>query len=178
MIAGVANGKTKAYTEKLSAHRMQFLSPSHEVAPQAIIKLKSKKNKPITAVSDITQQLHDLLVDLKAYYAMNDAIQGYTIQVYAGGSRETAFKMRNLLYMHYPLYCPEVHYKQPNFTVRIGKFLDRLEAYKLYIPIKKLVSQAIIRPASFPNEPGIFQSPSFELMQTDTIQWPGYEKAE
>ncbi len=101
---------------------------------------------------------------------MSEAIPGYTIQVYIGGSREMAFKMRNLLYEHYPSFHPEVQYKQPNFTVRIGKFLDRLEGYKLYLAIKKLIPQAIIRPTYFPNEPDIFKSTSTSLLAKEAIE--------
>lgn len=150
--------KKRSYTEDLSPHRIKFILPHAESKTKLEQKHKAKKPIRIVPVYDITKQLHDLLVDLKAYYAMTDSVQGYTIQVYAGGSRALAFKARSRLYKHYPTNKPEVQYNQPNFTVRIGRFLDRLEAYKLYAAIKKMMPHAIIRPAYFPNEPDIFDA--------------------
>jgi hypothetical protein len=103
---------------------------------------------------------------------MKETIEGYTIQAYAGGSREMAFKICDLLHIHYPSLNPEVQYKQPHFTVRIGKFLDRLEAYKLYIPIKELIPQAIIRPAHFPNEPDLFNPMNISNLSQNAMQEP------
>jgi hypothetical protein len=148
--------KTSPYKENLAIHRMQFCSPSLDATPPPTPKLSIKKTNVVTTTYDVTQQLHDLWIDLKAYYAMNDAIPGYTIQIYAG-SREQAFKLRNLLYTNFPSLTPEIQYKRPHFTVRIGVFLDRLEAYKWYFPIKNLIAQAIISPTYFPNEPHIFK---------------------
>lgn len=150
--------KKRTYTEDLSSHRIKFTPPHAEPKTKPRQKHKAKKPISITPIHDITKQLHDLLVDLKAYYAMIDTVQGYTIQVYAGGSRDLALKAKNRLYTHYPTSKPEVQYNQPNFTVRIGKFLDRLEAYKFYAALKKMMPHAIIRPAHFPNEPGIFDA--------------------
>ena len=165
--------KKRSYIEDLSSHRIKFTLPHAE----SKTKQKHKANKPISIapIHDITKQLNDLLVDLKAYYKMTDSVQGYTIQVYAGGSRDLAFKARSRLYTHYPTSKPEVQYNQPNFTVRIGRFLDRLEAYKLYAAIKKMMPHAIVRPAYFPNEPGIFDTKRSAEAQdiTDQIEQEG-----
>lgn len=159
---GLASRKTRqrSYTEDLARHRIKFAPTQVDTTPKPAKKYKAKKLTKPLPTQDITQQLHDLLVDLKAYYAMTDSVQGYTIQVYVGGSREQAFQARHRLYTCYPTLNPEVQYKQPNFTVRIGRFLDRLEAYKLYVAIKAMMPQAIIRPAYFPSEPDIFNASS------------------
>jgi hypothetical protein len=162
----------KAYEEDLAIHRIQFPTPQVESCIPLAEQSLPQKNISVTTTHDITQQLNALLVDLKSYYTMNKTIEGYTIQAYTGGSREMAFKIRDLLQTHYPSLNPEVQYKQPHFTVRIGKFLDRLEAYKLYIPIKELIPQAIIRPAHFPNEPDLFNPINMSTLSQDAIQEP------
>jgi hypothetical protein len=165
-----ASAKLKPYNENLGVHRIHFFSPITKADLFQIQNVKIKKNNFLVTTHDITQQLHNLLADLKSYYAMNEFISGYTIQAYAGGSREQAFKVRNLLYTHYPAWNPEIQYKQPHFTVRVGRFLDRLEAYKWYIPIKNLIPQAIVRPAYFPNEPHLFKIDAQHIEPGDTIQ--------
>jgi hypothetical protein len=162
--------KIKAYEEDLAIYRIHFPTTQVESCIPLTEKSLPKKNISVTTTHDITQQLNALLVNLKSYYAMNETIEGYTIQAYTGGSREMAFKIRDLLQTHYPSLNPEVQYKQPHFTVQIGKFLDRLEAYKLYIPIKELIPQAIIRPAHFPNEPDFFNPTDMSTLSQDAIQ--------
>jgi len=169
---GIPRGKfhKRGYTEDLSSYRTKFTSLAPKADPKPIQQCRAKASTSIIPTHDITQRLQHLLADLKAYYAMVDSIQGYTIQVYAGGSRELAFKARNKLYTHWPTFKAKVHYKQPNFTVQIGRFLDRLEAYELYAAIKKMMPQAIIRPAYFPNEPGIFDNESLAQEEAAVAQ--------
>lgn len=115
------------------------------------------KKKPIsiTPIYAITDQLDHLLARKKAVSAQVKYVQGYAIQVYAGGSRKEAFKVRNDLYIHHPAITPEIIYDAPNYTVRLGKFLDTLEAYPAYAAIKKRIPQAIIRPVYFINKPKV-----------------------
>ena len=159
--------KKSNYYEDLACHCINFTeAPAN--ARQRSIRYKAKKFSKLSPMHDITQQLQDLLADLKAYYAMIDSVQGYTVQVYVGSSRKLAFQIKNKLHTNYPYLNPEVQYKQPNFTVQIGRFLDRLEAYKLYVPIKAIMSHAIIRPTYFPNQPGIFY-PNYSLLPEASI---------
>ncbi|MEO1219024.1 MAG: SPOR domain-containing protein [Bacteroidota bacterium] len=154
-----AQGKThrSKYREDLTRHRIKFPTRS-----QTHIKSKNHSKRTLTTrlqpKHDITQELDTLLQDLKAYYAMLDTVQGYTIQVYTGRSRARAMQIKQVLDTHYAPLQPEINYKQPCFTVRIGSFLDRLEAYKMYVQVKSMIPQAIVRPAYFPNKPHVFDS--------------------
>jgi hypothetical protein len=146
-----------AYAEDLSAHRTLFVAPPIETyKPLSVPKHKSS-NTHFTVSCDITSRLQQLLLDLKAYHEMTKSIAGYTIQGYNGTSRQLAFQIKDQLCAHFDYLNAEVQYKQPNFTVQIGRFLDQLEAYPLYLRIKKFLPQAIIRPAWFPNKAGIFE---------------------
>ena len=143
---------TKIYHEQLSVHRQQFATPPlPTVAPARVSKPDS-----ITPAHDVTDQLETLLQRKKRVSKQIKTVQGYTIQVYTGSSRQQALKSRNILYTHFPNARPEVQYSSPNYTVRIGKFLDKIEAYSLYAVIKKSMFKAIIRPVAFPNKPHIF----------------------
>ncbi len=144
------------YTEDLSKHRSIFTAPATDVEPPLHKKHKPKKKKHLTTVYDITPQLEALLLDIRAYHEMTKTIAGYTIQSYNGTNRKKAFQIQAQLQdACYPLKA-EVKYKQPNFSVEIGVFLDILEAYPLYFRIKKRFPQAIIRPTAFPNTENLF----------------------
>lgn len=145
------------YREDLARHRVKLPTRS-----QIHIKPKNHSKRTLTTrlqpKHDITQELNALLQDLKAYYAMLDTVSGYTIQVYIGRSRAEAMQIKQVLDTYYAPLQPEINYKQPCFTVRMGSFLDRLEAYKMYVDIKSMMPQAIVRPAYFPNKPHVFDS--------------------
>ncbi len=143
------------YHENLATHRMQFAPAQREEEskPQAHTK---KSDSPVTAVCAITEQLDHLLACRKKANEQIKYLQGYTIQAYVGGSRDEAFKIRNKLHSYYPAILPAIQYDASNYTVSVGRFLHKLEAYLAYAVISKYVSQAIIRPISFANRPNIF----------------------
>ncbi|MHA7877971.1 MAG: hypothetical protein ACX93T_03585 [Bacteroidota bacterium] len=145
------------YSENLSVHRKSF-KISKTANKKTRRKTYRKRIKPITPTHAVNDQLDYLLARKKAVNAQVEYVQGYTIQVYAGGSREEAFKVRNKLYTHCPAITPEVTYHLPNYTVSLGRFLDRLEAYPAYDVVRKLMPQAIIRPIALVNRPHIFMN--------------------
>ncbi len=145
------------YGEDLSAHRTLFATSIETYEPLQCPKNKPRRNNSFIIAYDITSRLQQLLLDLKAYYEMTTSIAGYTIQGYNGTNRQLAFQIKDELCAHFDYLSAEVQYKQPNFTVQIGRFLDRLEAYPFYLRIKKFLPQAIIRPTWFPNKAGIFE---------------------
>lgn len=155
------------YNENLSVHRTKFTSALTEEMTSIVPKLKNKKKTNFPIEHDITQQLTELLIDLKSYYEMTDLISGYTIQAYTGSNRQLAFQIRDQLFEAYPNSDVEVKYKQPNFIVRVGRFLDRLEAYEFYVGIKKMLPQSIIRPTQFPN-----RIDTFDALHKDQVNDP------
>lgn len=54
----------------------------------------------------------------------------YTVQVYIGRSREEANQAREKVYRVLPEEKPELAYKQPSYKVKVGRYYDRVEAYK------------------------------------------------
>ena len=145
------------YSENLAVHRKQFKVA--KMKPKRYgRKIYKKRYDRITPTHTINDRLDYLLIRKKAVNEQAKYVQGYTIQVYAGGSREEAFKVKNKLYTRYPIITPEVTYHLPNYTVRLGKFLDKLEAYPVYAVVRRFVPQAIIRPISFANKPYIFDN--------------------
>jgi hypothetical protein len=143
------------YSESLAMHRKQFKAARPVVKKPGQTNHK-KKPTHISPTHAITEQLDCLLARKKVSSEQLKHVQGHTIQVYTGSSRKEAFKVRNDLYTYYPTIVPEIVYDAPNYTVRLGKFLDILEAYPAYAVIRKRIPQAIIRPVYFMNKPRIF----------------------
>jgi len=76
-------------------------------------------------------------------------IDGYVIQVYSGSSREDANNSRYKMGELFPELSPKMSYRQPNFRVKAGKFVDRLKANRIYQEVKESFPNAILIPERF-----------------------------
>ena len=72
--------------------------------------------------------------------------QGYTILLYTGSSREQATMARGKVRSLELDVEPDLVYNQPNYKVKVGKFLTRLEAQPLYTELKREFRNAIVAP--------------------------------
>ena len=77
------------------------------------------------------------------YNEMSRSIQGYRIRVnsFTGdNAKAKAFALKNDLQTKYPHTRVYVTFDEPNFIVKIGDYLTRLDAYFLYSELKTQVN--------------------------------------
>jgi hypothetical protein len=136
--------KPGTHTEDLSRYRPPASSEEvgETVVPEEMIKTPTAN---LTPVNDITYQLDNTLDSLEVRTG-DRTVQGYTIQVYSGNSREAANEAKSLVYKLFPESRPETTYIQPNYKVKVGKYLSRLEAQKLYAKLKNDFAGAMVIP--------------------------------
>jgi hypothetical protein len=145
------------YSENLAAHRKKF-GVVTSTTPKLTQTGHRKKSAHLVPISAITDQLDYLLARKKEASEHLKYVHGYTVQVYTGSNREEAFKIRSRLHTQYPTMMPSVSYDLPHYTVQVGKFLNKLEAYPTYAAIRRHMPQAIIRPRCFLNKPHAFRN--------------------
>jgi hypothetical protein len=108
-----------------------------------------KPSKPVASAGpsgDITQKL-DVALDTIAVRNRNIRFaQGYRIQIYSGGSREEANRARDRSYALIKDAIPHIVYTQPTFRVKVGDFMDRLEAQRVYAILLTEFPNALIMP--------------------------------
>lgn len=95
---------------------------------------------------DLKTELDSVIKIIKASREDIEFLNGFTVQLYIGPSRDAANEMKEKIYEYSEAYEPEISYIQPNFRVKIGKFFDRLEANKVYVDLKKEFPSAIVVP--------------------------------
>jgi hypothetical protein len=100
----------------------------------------------LVAKNDISKEIEILIDTINSYSRKREFIMGFTVQVYTGRNREEAFKAKEIIYEITEEYDPEVSYIQPNFKVKIGKFLERIEARRLKESLKDDFPNAIVIP--------------------------------
>lgn len=76
-------------------------------------------------------------------------VDGFVIQVYSGNSRDEANNAWNKMYELFPDLDPKVSYRQPSFRVKAGKFINRLEAHRIYNDVKGEFPRALLLPERF-----------------------------
>lgn len=130
------------YSEDLSVHRPKY-EPVVEV-DSSQYQNQSEEFVPLTG--HIKTELDSIS---KISYQQNKAgryVDGYVIQVYSGTSRQDAndaqFKMSEL----FPDLDAKITYRQPSFRVKGGKFIDRLEANRIYNDVKNEFPRALLIP--------------------------------
>lgn len=77
---------------------------------------------------------------------------GFTILVYSGVDRDLAFETRNELYTSFPDIKANMQYQQPRYLVKVGKYINRIEALYLFEKINKQFPTARIIQDRFQRE--------------------------
>lgn len=139
---------TGSYSEDLSIHR-----------PVSSIEL-AEKEQPDTSDEVVQEKFQELNGHIKAEmdsiakiaYLENTTkryVDGFVIQVYSGNSREDAYASRSKMYELFPELAPKLSYHQPSFRVKAGRFVDRLEAHRVYREVKQEFPRALLIPERF-----------------------------
>lgn len=135
-----------AYREDLSVHRMQYENVDEAPATEPF------KEVPISGTiephTDITEELNTRLETL-AEDNKRKIISGYTILVYSGPSREEANKSKDMVYRVLPDSRPQIQYTQPYYRVKVGRFVERIEAQKKFTALKREFPSAMLVPERF-----------------------------
>jgi hypothetical protein len=98
----------------------------------------------------VNQTLDAVLDSIDHINLNNGVVEGFTIQLYSGVQRDEALDVRKQVSTMLPQLDADVQFVQPNFRVRAGKYLNRFEAQKDYMAVKRYFPNAIIIPERIP----------------------------
>jgi hypothetical protein len=138
-----SSDKGRNYHEDLSVHRPDFEVKGSENLSESTYE-KPKQN--VIPKNDVTAKINAIMDSVAVKNKENKYFNGYTIQIYAGNSREAAVQAKESVYRLLPNSSPKISYIQPNYRVKIGQFIERIEAQRYYLDIKQGFPNAIIIP--------------------------------
>ncbi|PIB36668.1 hypothetical protein BFP72_15285 [Reichenbachiella sp. 5M10] len=135
-----------SYSEDLSIYRNDYSrTDSIDVTETQTIE------EPVLVASAPTHDIHqdldsvtNIIIDSRK--AIN-YVDGFTIQIYSGNSREQANSYKSRVYNLLDDQSPKVIYDQPNYKVRVGKYYSKLEANHDFKILKESFSRAVLIPA-------------------------------
>ena len=129
------------YSEDLSGLREKVQNEPEEEEEEV-----PKKQAFVMPTSDVTREVNIVLDSLTANNRKRGFIEGFSIQVYSGGSRTLATETRSKIMEENEDINPEITYEQPNYKVKIGFFPERVEAMRIYQLLKPDFPSTLIVP--------------------------------
>ncbi|WP_154855943.1 hypothetical protein [Cyclobacterium xiamenense] len=115
------------YSEDLESSRIQFDPlPDPEDSELAF----SEEASPID--QELGRKINEIIAE-------NDKemfLTGYTILIYSGVDREAAFEIRNEAYTEIPDIQTYMEYEQPRYLVKVGRYINKIEALATYEKMK------------------------------------------
>lgn len=126
---------------------------------ESIIEFPDLAEKAKESAAEITES--NLAVDGDLKYALDKYKEsnrserywsGFTVLVYSGVDRDLAFKTRNDLYTYFPEMKSDMQYQQPRYLVKVGKYINRIEAQANYHQLKEQFPAARIIQDRFQRE--------------------------
>lgn len=139
------SGKSDVYTEDLSATLPQFDAPEEKKIKQpdmagAATQAQSTPNQTVNARVDM------VLDSLDTFNKMRKFIDGFTIQIYSGQSREEAIEVKSKMVLKVNDMEATLQYAQPKFRVTAGRYFSKLEAQGDLLKIRQHFPNAILIP--------------------------------
>ncbi|QMU30233.1 sporulation protein [Adhaeribacter radiodurans] len=138
----VSKSVTTAAAEDLSAFRPKFPAPPTETSNET-----KPVSEPVVSVTPTHHVNNRVLALIDTVANANKAIkyaQGYRILAYTGTERKTAMEMRRAIIDRIPEERDYLQYRQPTFRLKIGDYLNRIEAQQVLSRIKDISPNALI----------------------------------
>jgi hypothetical protein len=140
-----AKSKTAvSYSEDLSGFRPP-VSLEEETNVDETRQDEAVTGSYVTPEHDITNQL-DIVLNELLEKNENKSMTIYTVQVYIGRSREEANRIKMKIFDEMPEVHPELVYRKLRFKVQVGKYYDRVSAYKMFKELKHNFPGAMLVP--------------------------------
>jgi hypothetical protein len=135
------NSQAKEYKEDIASFR-----PKYEQTEEKIVTAAPQVVDPVLPKNDINKFLAEKLDSVYSYNNGITSADGYRVLVYTGTSSEESRNQRNYVYQVLPLEKSYTEWRSPNFKVKVGDFVDKLEAYYAYARLVKVFPNAIVVP--------------------------------
>ena len=133
--------------ENLSLYRPKFKSANELNIKSPEIKLFKSSNTTISdAPLHVNRRLDAILDTIAIRNKSMKFTNGFRIQIYVGNDRKSADDAKIYTYQKYPEIFPYLSYQQPIYKVKIGDFLNRMDAERYYSDVKDLYPSAMILP--------------------------------
>ena len=145
----ISTQKANTYEENVAPYRIHYadsLRQTQTVAPSPERPLAAG---PLTTRYAITDDMDAYVAERSERNADKNSYQGYTLQVYTGGSRDEANEAKRRVYNALPDARPAINYNSSIYRVQVGEYTSRLEAQEDYTLLKEEFPYVLLVPRKF-----------------------------
>ncbi len=136
----------KVVNEDLSQYHPRYKSSNEP----DVISTEKTTTMPASTVTDaplhVNKRLDTILDTIAVHNKSIKFTNGFRIQIYVGNDRKAADDAKIYTYQTYPEIFPYLSFQQPIYKVKIGDFLNRMDAERYFSDIKDLYPSAMILP--------------------------------
>lgn len=147
---GGGGSSTGKYSEDLSVLRPKVDLPSDTGKQTQVTASAGNNTVYLEPRHTVNAQLDAVLDSIDRINLANGMVDGFTIQLYSGKQQEEALNVKKQIAQAMPELDADIQFSQPNFRVRAGKYINRFEAQKDFLMVKKLFPNAILIPERIP----------------------------
>lgn len=152
-LSGLGFGQKNKYKEDLSLVRPTYVSKNDSLT--AVDTMEVVAEAPSHTQNELSEKK---LEELKEIYGGYEETPGYRVQIYSGSSHEEANDARKKAYVilrdyhkdkkikSYPEPNIYIDYEAPLFRVKIGDYVEKPRAYRIYELLKRDFSNALLVP--------------------------------
>ncbi len=141
--------------EDLSTYLPQYTFEFEKIKTDSIhlIEEVEQEEERITPSKHVNEKVDQKMRMLKDHNEkLDDKIQGFRVQLYSGNDMETAIEMEKkvkaVLVEKEKEHLVYRNYQAPTWKVRVGNFIERLDAHRLHHILKDNFPTALILPDS------------------------------
>lgn len=135
-------GSSGYYEEDISSLRPKFTTPPDSQQKTTEVNYHTLN---ITPVKNVNPKVDRVLDSINKLNLTRKFVDGFTIQVYSGQSREEAENAKKKM-LDTQSMSSTMKYEQPKFRVTVGSYFSKLDAQKDLMRIRKSFSAAILVP--------------------------------
>lgn len=145
----ISTQKANTYEENVAPYRIHYADSLQQTQTTAPTPERTLTAGPLTTRYAITDDMDDYVAERSARNGEKNAYQGYTLQVYTGGSRDEANEAKRRVYNALPDARPAINYNSSIYRVQVGEYASRLEAQEDYALLKEEFPYVLLVPQKF-----------------------------
>ncbi|MFY0607373.1 MAG: SPOR domain-containing protein [Cyclobacteriaceae bacterium] len=139
--SSVTSSTASSYSEDLTQLRPEMTPLKNNNKDLVVVQNDGKvPNNHLKAELDSVNQI------IIANNLSREFVDGYTIQIYTGNDRKEADRAAETASYLLLDIDPKVEYAQPNYKVKVGQYVNRLEAHEVFEKLKESFPLALLIP--------------------------------
>lgn len=149
----ISTQKANTYEEDVSPYRIHYADSLRQAQVTVSSPERTLTAGPLITRYAITDDMDAYVAERSERNGEKNSYQGYTLQVYTGGSRDEANQAKRRIYNALPDARPAINYNSSIYRVQVGEYASRLEAQEDYSLLKKEFPYLLLVPQKFKVNP-------------------------